>query len=157
MGIAAYIDGVTRDWMQAEIDLRKAGMNLPDYLLALHYAPFAFPAKALPVPEFWAEIKPIYTKRFVDREPKDLIDQWEAYLEFNCRDGLKTCPVLFHVISFSEDVQTAPAMCKVVADLVPNGVLHELPGLGNVSMLSHRPEVVAAKLSEIILGYFEYE
>ena len=154
MGTAAYIDGFTRDWMQAEIDLRKAGVNLPDYFLAPHYAPFAFPAKALHDPEFWAEIKPRYTRRFADREPKDLIDQWEACLEFDCRDGLKTCPVPFHVISFSEDVQTAPAMCKVVADLVPNGVFHELPGLGHVSMLSHRPEVVAAKLREIILGNF---
>ena len=154
MGTAAYIDGFTRDWMQAEIDLRKAGVNLPDYFLAPHYAPFAFPAKALHDPEFWAEIKPRYARRFADREPKDLIDQWEACLEFDCRDGLKTCPVPFHVISFSEDIQTAPAMCKVVADLVPNGVFHELPGLGHVSMLSHRPEVVASKLREIILGFF---
>ncbi len=154
MGTAAYIDGFTRDWMQAEIDLRKAGVNLPDYFLAPHYAPFAFPAKALHDSAFWAEIKPLYTRRFADREPKDLIDQWEACLEFDCREGLTTCPVPFHVISFSEDVQTAPAMCKVVADLVPNGVFHELPGLGHVSMLSHRPEVVAAKLREIILGHF---
>ena len=44
-------------------------------------------------------------------------------------------------------------MCKVVADLVPDGVLHEIPGLGHVSMVSHRPEVVAAKLREIIEGF----
>ena len=153
MGTASYIDGFTRDWMQAEIDLRKAGIALPDSFLAPHYAPYAFPAKALHNPEFWAEIKPRYTARFAERDPEDLIAQWEACLEFDCREELRTCPVPFHVISFSEDVQTAPSMCKVVADLVPDGVLHEIPGLGHVSMVSHRPEVVAAKLREIIEGY----
>ncbi len=104
---------------------------------------------------FWEEIKPRYTTRFAERDPQDLIDQWEACLEFDCREHLKTCPVPFHVISFSQDVQTAPVMCKVVADLVPNGKFHELPGLGHVSMLSHRPDVVAAKLREIITSDFE--
>ncbi len=153
MGTAAYIDGFTRDWMQAEIDLRKAGIALPNSFLAPHYAAYAFPAKALHDPEFWAEIKPRYTARFAERDPEDLIAQWEACLEFDCREELRTCPVPFHVISFSEDVQTAPSMCKVVADLVPDGVLHEISGLGHVSMVSHRPEVVAAKLREIIEGY----
>ena len=153
MGTAAYIDGFTRDWMQAEIDLRKAGITLPDSFLAPHYAPYAFPAKALHDPEFWAEIKPRYTARFAERDPDDLIAQWEACLEFDCREELRTCPVPFHVIGFSEDVQTAPSMCRVVADLVPNGVFHEIPGLGHVSMVSHRPEVVAAKLREIIEEY----
>lgn len=155
MGTAAYIDGFTRDWMQAEIDLRKAGITLPDSFLAPHYAPYAFPAKALHDPELWAEIKPRYTVRFAERKPEDLIAQWEACLEFDCREELRTCPVPFHVISFSEDVQTAPSMCKVVADLVPDGVLHEIPGLGHVSMLSHRPDVVAAKLREIIQEHFD--
>ncbi|MEM8730474.1 MAG: alpha/beta hydrolase [Pseudomonadota bacterium] len=30
MGTSAYIDGFTRDWMQAEIDLRRDGIRLPD-------------------------------------------------------------------------------------------------------------------------------
>jgi len=60
-----------------------------------------------------------------------------------------------HVISFSEDVQTAPAMCKVVSDLAPKGVFHELPGLGHVSMTRHKPGIVAAKLREILDAHFE--
>ncbi|MEM8949843.1 MAG: alpha/beta hydrolase [Pseudomonadota bacterium] len=150
MGTAAYIDGFTRDWMQAEIDLRKEGIRLPDYFLAPHYAVYAFPAKALHDPELWAQVKASYTERFRDRDPRETIDQWEACLEFDCREALKTCPVPIHVISFSEDVQTAPSMCKVVADLAPNGVFHEIPGLGHVSMVRHRPEIVAAKLREIL-------
>lgn len=150
MGTSAYIDGFTRDWMQAEIDLRKAGISLPDYFLAPHYAVYAFPAKALHNPDLWAQIKASYTMRFSDRDPKDTIDQWEACLGFDCREGLKTCPVPMHVVSFSEDVQTAPVMCKVVSDLAPKGVFHEIPGLGHVSMTRHKPEIVAAKLREIL-------
>lgn len=153
MGTSAYIDGFTRDWMQAEIDLRKDGIVLPDYFLAPHYAVYAFPAKALHEPELWEQVKASYTERFRDRDPKDTIDQWEACLAFDCREGLKTCPVPMHVIAFSEDVQTAPRMCKVVSDLAPNGVFHEIPGLGHVSMVRHRPEVVADKLREILALY----
>ncbi|NOD92562.1 alpha/beta fold hydrolase [Ruegeria sp. HKCCD4884] len=150
MGTSAYIDGFTRDWMQAEIDLRKDGITLPDYFLAPHYAVYAFPAKALHEPELWEQLKASYTERFRDRDPQATIDQWEACLEFDCREGLKTCPVPMHVIAFSEDVQTAPVMCKVVSDLAPNGVFHEIPGLGHVSMTRHKPEIVAAKLREIL-------
>lgn len=150
MGTSAYIDGFTRDWMQAEIDLRKDGVVLPDYFLAPHYAVYAFPAKALHQPELWGQIKASYTERFRDRAPQDTIDQWEACLEFDCREGLKTCQVPIHVIAFSEDVQTAPSMCKVVSDLAPNGVFHEIPGLGHVSMTRHKPDVVADKLREIL-------
>ncbi|MEM9148028.1 MAG: alpha/beta hydrolase [Pseudomonadota bacterium] len=150
MGTAAYIDGFTRDWMQAEIDLRKAGIQLPANFLAPHYAVYAFPAKALHDAALWAEIKASYTERFGNRDPQATIDQWEACLAFDCREGLKSCQVPIHVVSFSEDVQTAPAMCKVVSDLAPHGVFHEIPGLGHVSMLRHRPEVVAATLRAIL-------
>jgi 3-oxoadipate enol-lactonase len=150
MGTAAYIDGFTRDWMQAEIDIRKAGIRLPDYFLAPHYAVYAFPAKALHDPDLWAQVKDSYTERFRDRDPKDTIDQWQACLDFDCREALKTCPVPFHVISFSEDVQTAPSMCKLVSDLAPNGTFHEIAGLGHVSMVRHRPDEVAARLRDIL-------
>ncbi len=150
MGTAAYIDGFTRDWMQAEIDLRRAGIRLPDDFLAPHYAAYAFPAKALHDPELWAQVKQSYTMRFRDRDPQDTIEQWQACLDFDCREALKTCPVPFHVIAFSEDVQTAPSMCKVVSDLAQDGTFHEIPGLGHVSLVRHKPDVVAAKLREIL-------
>ena len=150
IGTAAYIDGFTRDWMQAEIDLRRDGIRLPDYFLAPHYAAYAFPAKALGDPDLWAQIKESYTVRFRDRDPQDTIDQWQACLDFDCRETLKSCPVPFHVIAFSEDVQTPPSMCRVVSDLAPNGTFHEIEGLGHVSMVRHRPDVVAAKLRDIL-------
>ncbi len=150
MGTAAYINGFTRDWMQAEIDLRKEGIALPDYFLAPHYAAFALPAKALGDPAIWEPVKAAYTERFANRAPQDLIDQWEACLEFDCREGLKTCPVPIHAIAFAEDVQTPSAMVRVVADLALNGQFHEIPGLGHVSVARHRQQVVNAMIEKII-------
>jgi len=152
MGTAAYIGGFTRDWMQAEIDLRKEGVALPDYFLAPHYAAFALPAKALGDPAIWEPVKAAYTERFANRAPQDLIDQWDACLDFDCRDGLKTCPVPIDAIAFAEDVQTPPAMVRVVADLAQNGHFHEIPGLGHVSVARHRQEVVNALIEKIIDG-----
>jgi pimeloyl-ACP methyl ester carboxylesterase len=150
MGTAAYIDGFTRDWMQAEIDIRKAGITLPDYFLAPHYAVYAFPAAALGDHDLWEEIKTAYTARFSGRDPQDTIDQWEACLEFDCRDALKTCSVPFHVIAFSQDIQTPPAMCKVVSDLAMQGHFYEIEGLGHVSMSRHKPDVVAKQILSIL-------
>ena len=87
---------------------------------------------------------------FAGRDPKDLIDQWEACLDFDCREALRHCEVPMHVIAFSEDVQTAPSMCKVVSDLAVDGHFHEIQGLGHVSLLRHRPEIVVTKLRDII-------
>lgn len=46
-------------------------------------------------------------------------------------------------------------MCKVVSDLAPNGTFYEIPGLGHVSMLRHKPEVIAAQLREILSAALE--
>lgn len=150
MGTSAYIDGFTRDWVQAEINLRKDGVTLSDYFRAPHFAVYAFPASALHDPELWEQVKEAYTIRFRDRAAQDTIDQWEACLDFGWRAELKTCSVPMHVIAFSEDVQTAPVMCKAVSDLAPKGVYHEIPGLGHVSMTRHKPEIVAAKIRGIL-------
>jgi len=150
MGTAAYIDGFTRDWMQAEIDLRRNGIELPDYFLAPHYAAYALPAQALGDPAIWEPVKKAYTERFARREPQDLIDQWQACLDFDCREGLKSCPVPIHAIAFSEDVQTPPQMVRVVAERALHGHYHELAGLGHVSVTRHRADLVNAKIAEII-------
>lgn len=149
MGTAAYIDGFTRDWMQAEIDLRKDGVKLPDYFLAPHYAVYALPARSLGDKDTWASVKDAYTVRFAEREPQDLIDQWQACLDMDCRDALKSCPVPIHAVAFSEDIQTPPQMVKVVAECARNGHYHELPGLGHVSVARDKPAEVNKKLAEI--------
>jgi len=150
MGTSAYIDGFTRDWMEAEVQLRRDGITLPDYFLAPHYAAYALPAKALGDSEIWGSVKSAYTARFSERKPQDLIDQWEACLDFDCRQALKTCPVPMHVIAFSEDVQTPPAMVKEVAELAMHGVFYELSELGHVSVARHRADEVNRLLFKII-------
>lgn len=150
MGTAAYIDGFTRDWMQAEIDLRKDGLQLPDYFLAPHYAAYALPASALGDAETWATIKPAYTERFANRDPQDLIDQWQACLDLDCREALKTCPVPIHAVAFSEDLQTPPSMVHVVADCAMHGYYHEIPGLGHVSLSRDQAPIVNETLAQIL-------
>ena len=81
---------------------------------------------------------------------QDLIDQWQACLDFDCREELKSCLVPIHAIAFSEDLQTPPQMVRVVADCARHGYYHELPGLGHVSVTRHRAELVNEKLAEII-------
>lgn len=150
MGTAAYIDGFTRDWMQAEIDMRRAGQGLPTDFATCHYAAFAYPARALSDPAIWAKIKAAYGPRFSERVAEDLIAQWQACLDFDCRETLKFCPVPIHAIGFTEDVQTPPAMVREVADCALHGVYHELEGLGHVSFTRHRPDAVATKIREVL-------
>lgn len=150
MGTAAYIDGFTRDWMQAEIDLRRDGATLPEYFLAPHYAAFALPAKALGDRDIWSSMKAAYTERFAQRDPQDLIDQWQACLDFDCREGLRTCPVPIHAVAFSEDVQTPPRMVEEVARLALLGTYHEVAELGHVSVARHRSDIVNDLIATII-------
>lgn len=149
MGTAAYIDGFTRDWMQAEIDLRKDGITLPDYFLAPHYAAYALPARSLGDQDVWASVKEAYTVRFAERKPQDLIDQWQACLDMDCREALKSCPAPIHAIAFSEDVQTPPQMVRVVAECAKDGHYHELPGLGHVSVARDNSDKVNEILEKI--------
>ncbi len=150
MGTAAWIGGFTRDWMQAEIDFRKAGHKMPVDFATCHYAAFAYPARALADPVVWDKVKTAYGPRFGDRDPDDLIAQWQACLDFDCRADLGRCQVPIHAIGFTEDVQTPPSMVREVADLAANGTYHEIDGLGHVSFTRHAPDVVAARLREIL-------
>ncbi|MCY3874742.1 MAG: alpha/beta hydrolase [Rhodobacteraceae bacterium] len=151
MGTAARITGFTRDWMEAEIEFRQKGFRMPARFAACHYAAFAYPAAALGEPATWKKIRNAYEVRFGDRDPSQLVAQWQACLDFDCRLELASCNVPVHAVAFSEDVQTQPGMVREVAEICPNGVYHELPGLGHVSFARHRPGVVAALLRQIVM------
>ena len=156
MGTAARITGFTRDWMQAEIDFRIGGGSLPPKFAACHYAAFAYPAKALADKEIWTRVKSAYARRFGDRDSAGLIAQWQACLDYDCRNALATCDVPIHAVGFSNDVQTPPSMVKEVADAAANGNYHELEGLGHVSFSRHRPKAVAELIRRIICsGYLD--
>ena len=150
MGTAARITGFTRDWMEAEIEFRKMGFRMPARFAACHYAAFAYPAAALGEIGTWERIRDAYELRFGNRDPERLVAQWQACLDFDCRKQLATCAVPVHAVAFSEDVQTQPEMVREVAEISPNGVYHEIPGLGHVSFARHRPDVVADLLRRIL-------
>ncbi len=154
MGTAARISGFTRDWMQAEIDFRAGGRDLPPDFAACHYAAFAYPAAALGDEAIWRKVKSAYEVRFGSRDPEQLIAQWQACLDFDCRDALADCTTPIHAVAFAEDIQTPPSMVREVAERSRNGTFHQLPGLGHVSFSRHRPEVVAELLREIIDGRY---
>ena len=150
MGTAARIEGFTRDWMRAEIAMRRAGGLLPPVdFLACHSAAFAYPAAALADAQVWARVEAAYGPRFGDRDPAMLVAQWEAC--HGC-EALTRCEVPMEVVAFGEDVQTPPAMCREVADLAPRGRLHEVPGLGHVSFARHAPDRVAGVPRPILEG-----
>ncbi len=150
MGTAARITGFTRDWMEAEIEFRQRGFRMPARFAACHYAAFAYPAAALGEPATWERIRAAYEVRFGDRDPGQLVAQWQACLDFDCRKELANCKVPVHAVAFSEDVQTQPGMVREVAEICPKGVYHELPELGHVSFARHRPGIVAALLRQIV-------
>lgn len=150
MGTAARITGFTRDWMEAEIAFRRQGLVMSPEFAATHYAAFAYPAQALGDEALWERIKAAYTVRFAGRDPEMLIAQWQACLDFDCSDGLRSCPVPIHAVAFAEDVQTPPAMVRKVAELAADGHFHLLDGMGHVSFARHRPDEVNAFLARLI-------
>jgi len=150
MGTAARIGGFTRDWMKAEIAFLKAGHRMPSRFAACHYAAFAYPADALGNPKIWRRIRSAYETRFGSRDPAMQIAQWQACLDFDCRDKLPECTVPIHAVAFSQDVQTPPPMVGEVSRLAAKGHFHEIPGLGHVSFARHQPAIVAELLKQII-------
>lgn len=150
MGTAAKITGYTRDWMQAEIDARRNGLSMTPAFAACHYAAFAYPAQALSDDDLWAKVKAAYTPRFANRDPEMLIAQWQPCLDYDCSEGLKTCPVPIHAIGFAQDVQTPPAMVKRVAEYAQDGHYHQLEGLGHVSLYRQAGDEVNAYLEKLI-------
>lgn len=151
MGTAANCrSGYVRDFMVADIEYRKAGGRMSPELAAVYYAVLSYPASVLGDPEHWLRIKANQTPRDHRRNSAHLEAQWQACVDFDCDEGLKTCPVPIHVIAFGEDMQTPPAVCREVAELAPNGHFHLMPGLGHVSLRGHRAAEVNRKILDII-------
>ena len=150
MGTCARKTGFIREWEEAEIAFRHDGGRLsPEFALA-HYALLLYPAEVLGDDELWSRLRPIVAADFAERDGRLLAAQWEACLEYDSLDRLPACEVPLHVVAFSEDVQTPPARGRIVAETARNGRFHLLEGLGHGSAFGHRPEVVNAKIREII-------
>jgi pimeloyl-ACP methyl ester carboxylesterase len=151
MGTSANCrSGYVRDFMVADVEFRRAGGRLSPDLAAIYYSVLCYPAEALGDPVLWEKIKASMRSEYSERVSEDLEAQWEACINFDCDEGLRTCPVPMHVISFSEDIQATPMLGKHVAELAPNGHFHLMQGLGHCSLHLHRPDEVNRKLLEII-------
>ncbi len=150
MGTGAVATGFAREWMIAEVAFRRAGGKLPPDFAVSHYAAFSYPSEVLGNDELWAKIKERVGSNYGERDGDLLAAQWQACIDFDVVDRLPGCDVPIHVIGFSEDCQAPALMGKRAAALAGNGHFHLLQGLGHVSCELHKPEIVNAKIKEII-------
>jgi len=150
MGTSGGKSGFIQEWENAEIRFFGAGGKLPPDFAVAHYATLMYPSEVLGDDALWAKVKPVVEAAYKDRDGRMLAAQWQACVEYSAIDRLPQCNVPLHVIGFSQDMQTPPARGRKVADAAANGTFHLLEGLGHCSMFGHRPEVVNAKLREIV-------
>lgn len=152
MGTAGHKTGFLKEWEEAEIDFRQSGGKLSREFAIAHYAAFMYPSEVLGDDELWEKVKPVVAAAYEDRDGDMLAAQWQACVDYSGMDKLPECPVPIHVIGFSQDMQTPPARGRQVAEAAKFGHFHLLEGLGHVSLIGHKPEVVNAKIREIICG-----
>ncbi len=152
MGTSGDKSGYLLEWETAEIRYFGAGGTLPADFAVAHYATLMYPSEVLGDDALWAKVKPVVEAAYKDRDGRMLAAQWQACVEYSAMDRLPRCKVPLHVIGFSEDMQTPPARGRRVAEAA-KGTFHLLKGLGHCSMFGHRPEVVNAKLREIVAAH----
>jgi pimeloyl-ACP methyl ester carboxylesterase len=150
MGTCVRKTGFIREWEEAEIALRRAGIALPPAFATTHYAMQYFPAEVLGDDELWARIKPAVEADFGERDGAMLAAQWQACLDYDSSELLPEIRVPVHAVAFSQDVQTPPARVREVAELAADGRFHLLEGLGHGSAFGHRPEAVNACIRAIL-------
>jgi pimeloyl-ACP methyl ester carboxylesterase len=150
MGTCVKKTGFIREWEEAEIALRRAGITLPPAFAAAHYAMQYFPAEVLGDDALWEQIKPQVAADFSDRDGEMLAAQWQACLDYDSTELLPRISAPIHAIALSQDVQTPPQRVREVAELAADGHFHLLEGLGHGSAFGHRPDVVNACIAEIL-------
>jgi hypothetical protein len=111
-----------------------------------------YPPEVLDDPEKWAELRVVTEAAYKHRDGKMLDAQWQACCDFDTTDRLPDCKVPMHVIGFGLDMQAPPYLGKKTAALAGNGYYHRLEGLSHLSLCGHKPDVVNAKVREIIEG-----
>ena len=153
MGTSGDKSGYMLDWEDAEIRLARSGAALPNDFAIAHYALLMYPSEVLGDDALWAKVKPVVEAAYKDRDGTMLAAQWQACVEYSAMSRLPRCRVPLHVIGFSQDMQTPPARGRKVAAAAGNGTFHLLEGLGHCSMFGHKPEVVNAKLREIVTTF----
>ena len=150
MGTCVRKTGFIREWEEAEIALRRAGITLPAAFAVTHYAMQYYPAEVLGDDALWARVKPSVQADFGERDGAMLAAQWQACLDYDSGELLPGIRVPVHAVAFSQDVQTPPARVREVAELAADGHFHLLEGLGHGSAFGHRPDAVNACIRGIL-------
>lgn len=152
MGTAAKPTGFCSEWMIAEVEFRRAGGSLSPDFAVHHYGAFMYPSEVLGDDELWGRLKPFVAKSYGEREGEFLAAQWQACIDFDVTEALPHCRVPIHVVGFSQDIQAPPSLGRKAAELAGDGHFHLLEGLGHLSLVGHRPEVVNDCIRTIIGG-----
>lgn len=150
MGAAAKPTGFSKSWMDAEIAFRQnGGMLSPDFARH-HYGVFMYPPEVIDNDELWEKLLPFVGASYGEREGALLIGQWQACIDFDVTEELKSCEVPIHAIGFSLDIQSPPNLGRKVAELAKDGTFHLIEGLGHLSLVGHKPDLVNRKVEDII-------
>jgi pimeloyl-ACP methyl ester carboxylesterase len=150
MGTLGRVSSFMGEWEWAEVEFRRGGGKLTREFALAHYAVLYYPSEVLGDDALWEQVKPYLDDDYGERDGEMLAAQWQACVEFHSLDRLPGCEVPLHVIAFSHDLQTPPALGREVADAAPKGHFHLLEGLGHGSAFGHRPDLVNAKIAEIL-------
>ncbi len=156
MGTAAKPTGFSKSWMESEIAFRKGGGTLTPAFAKHHYGVFMYPPAVIDDDELWAKLEPFIGASYGDREGPLLMGQWQACCDFDVTAELPHCDVPIHTIGFSLDIQAPPSLGRKAAELAKNGTFHLMEGLGHLSLIGHKPEVVNARIEEILAGEGNY-
>ncbi|MEQ8264588.1 alpha/beta hydrolase [Pseudohaliea sp.] len=105
MGTAARFTGYTREWMQSEVDFRRAGGTLSENMAVAHYGVLMYPPEVLADEDLWSRLRPFVAASYGERDGDMLAAQWEACVHFDVYDELADCPAPIHAIGFGADVQ----------------------------------------------------
>lgn len=150
MGAAARPTGFSKSWMEAEIAFRQNGGTLTPEFARHHYGVFMYPPEVIDNDDLWERLLPFIGASYGQREGPLLIGQWQACVDFDVTTELPQCDVPIHAIGFSLDIQSPPNLGRKVAELAKNGTFHLIEGLGHLSLVGHRPDVVNSKIESII-------
>jgi pimeloyl-ACP methyl ester carboxylesterase len=154
MGTGRNSTGWGYDFQKAEIEFRQSGGRLDGMMGVIHYASMLYPARVLGDPERWPTIRDQLLAWMDSGENEvSLIPQWEACLNFEQTEALKTCRVPLHVIAFDQDIQAPPEDGRCVAELAPTGAYHLFEGMGHGSIYGHAHDVLNPFIRETIERY----
>jgi pimeloyl-ACP methyl ester carboxylesterase len=143
--------GFGLEWMQAEVDLRRAGGRVTPEFAVAHYGALCLPPDVLGDDEEWARLRDRVADSYAERDNEGLAAQWQACVDYASLARLPGCRVPLHVIASTHDMQTPPNLGRILVDAAPDGHLHLFEGYGHLSVHGHAHEV----LNPLIRGIAE--